>query len=189
MSKRGAKAVAVEIETGDMIVEMRIDDPTTSWSQFLYEIENGLAHPGKRTALVNKRELMGGFCRFHGTQVQEEAMRQFKALYERSLVGGAKAVDPSREVVDGGGINPHLTAMTGAAARARFGALRAHLTEPVFKCVEFVVMGDHGPTSYARWRYRERVPGGSLVGKGSVEMRAFADRIAVFLNLSNERVA
>lgn len=167
------------------IREVWIDAPLKTWAQILHEMDEGVPQAGRERAMVNRRTLMGGFCRFHGTQAQEEAMRQFKALYERSLVGGAKAVDPSREVVDGGGINPHLTAMTGAAARARFGALRAHLTEPVFKCVEFVVMGDHGPTSYARWRYRERVPGGSLVGKGSVEMRAFADRVAVFLGLQS----
>ena len=171
----------------DDIREVWIDAPLKTWAQILHEMDEGVPQAGREKAMVNRRTLMGGFCRFHGTTSQEEAMRQFKALYERSLVGGAKAVDPSREVVDGGGINPHLTALSGAAARARFGALRAHLTEPVFKCVEFVVMGDHGPTAYARWRYREKAPDGRTVGKGSVEMRAFAERVAVFLNLSNDR--
>jgi hypothetical protein len=106
---RHQKLKASVIETGPDIRETWVDAPLASWSQFLYELESGLPHAGRERAKVDRRTLMGGFCRFHGTEAQEKAAAKFKSIYERSQVGGAKAVDPEREPVDGGGINPKST--------------------------------------------------------------------------------
>lgn len=183
------KIRAATIETGPDIREVWVDSPQTAWAQYLYELDTGSPSAGRQQAMVDRRTLMGGACRFNCTPSQEEAAARFKAIYERSQVGGAKAVDPSREAVDGGGINPESVIEIGADARASYNRLFEALGRPKMRCLEFVVIGEHGPTAYARWRYRNNKPNARIVADGMVEMRGYLDEVAVLLKLSNRRAA
>lgn len=184
--KQQARAV---IETGPDIRETWVDSPQISWAQYLHELESGTPYAGRQRAMVDRRSIMGGFCRFHGNEAQEQAAARFKAIYERSQVGGAKAVDPSRENVDGGGINPESVIEIGADARRLYNMLFTALGRQTMQRLEFVVIGDKGPTAYARWRYRMAQPDGRTVGQGSVEMRDIVEQVAVLLKLQNRRAA
>lgn len=185
----GRKMKAALIETGPDIQERWVDSPQTSWAQYLHELETGTPNAGRQRAMVDRRTVLGGFCRFHGTQAQEEAAARFKAIFERSQVGGAKAVDPGREAVDGGGINPESVIEIGADARRLYNMLFNALGRQTMQRLEFVVIGDKGPTAYARWRYRVPQPDGRTVGQGSVEMRGIVEQVAVLLKLQNRRAA
>lgn len=184
----GRKMKAAVIEDGPDIREAWVDAPLASWSQFLHELEAGEPHAGRERAMVDRRTLMGGFCRFHGTQAQEQAAARFKAIYERSQVGGAKAVDPSREPVDGGGINPESVIEIGADARRAYNEMHLKFGRQFMLHIEFVVIGDHGPTAYARWALRSPKPDGREVGRVSVEFRRRMDDLATHMKLQG-RVA
>lgn len=175
------------IETGPDIREAWVPAPLQTWAGFLHQLETNAPNPGRERAMVDRRTLMGGFCRFHGTEAQEQAAARFKAIFERAQVGGAKAVDPSREPVDGGGINPESVIEIGADARRAYNQIHAKLGLQVMRCLEFVVIGDHGPTAYARWRHRNPRPDGRLVGQASVEMRGIVEDVAVLLKLQNRK--
>lgn len=177
------------IETGPDIQEVWMDSPNTSWAQYLHELESGLAHAGRERVRLDRRELMGGFCRFHGTEAQEKAAARFKVIHERSQVGGAKAVDPGKEPVDGGGINPESVIELGADARREYNRLFNAIGRQDMIRLEFVVIGDHGPTAYARWRYRNPRPNARVVGDGAVEMRRLVEEVAVLLRLQNRMAA
>jgi hypothetical protein len=184
MAKKQATAV---IETGPDIQEAWVDSPQTSWAQYLYELEQGTPYAGRQRAMVDRRSLMGGFCRFHGTEAQEQAASRFKSIYERAQLGGAKAVDPSRETVDGGGVNPESVIEIGADARTAYNRMFVALGRQTMERLEFVIVGDKGPTAYARWRYRMPQPDGRTVGQGSVEVRGIVEQVAVLLKLQNRR--
>lgn len=160
------------------IREEWVDNPHVTWSQFLHELEAGMPHAGRQRALVDRRVLMGGFCRFHGTEAQEKAAARFKSIYERSQVGGAKAVDPSKEPVDGGGINPESVIEMGSDARRAYNAMHLKFGRQFMMHVEFVVMGDHGPTTYARWASRNAPKNGALVGRYAADFRRMMDQLA-----------
>lgn len=167
------------IETGTMIEERPVDNPLRTWSQFLHEIEAGMPEPGRIRASVNLTTLMGGFCRFHGTEAQQKAAARFKALHERSQVGGARAVDPSLEPVDGGWTNPEAVFEIGADARRLYIEAQELLGSTDLRRVEYVLIGDHGPTAYARYRLRgTRHPGARDIARFQVEFRTIMDRLA-----------
>lgn len=185
---RHKQAQAV-IETGPDIRETWVDSPQTSWAQYLHELESGTPYAGRQRAIVDRRALMGGFCRFHGNEAQEQAAARFKSIHERSQLGGAKAVDPSRETVDGGGVNPESVIEIGADARRLYNMLFIALGRQTMQRLEFVIVGDKGPTAYARWRYRNPKPNERIVGNGAVEMRGIVEQVAVLLKLQNRRGA
>jgi hypothetical protein len=174
----------MKIDTGDVIVEARIPSPLTSWAQFLHEIEQGIPDPGLQKAQVNRTTLLGGFARFHGTESQNEAVARFKKLWEASQIGGARAIDPSVEPVDGGWLNPEATFDIGVDARIEYTELVEYLKRVDTQRLHFVVIGGWGPTSYAKWRYSVRVPNARHVQQGQVEVRRIADKVAKFLRLS-----
>ncbi len=174
----------MKIDTADMIVEQRVANPLTTWAQFLHELESGSPDPGLQRAHVNLTTLMGGFARFRGSESQNEACARFRKLWERSQIGGARAIDPSVESVDGGWVNPEATFDIGLDARMEYDALASHLDRVELARLHFVVIGEWGPTSYARWRYQQRNPDGRTIAKGQVEMRAIADKVAKFLRLA-----
>lgn len=176
-------------EDGPDIQEAWVSAPLQTWAGFLHQLDTNAPNPGRERAMVDRRSLMGGFCRFHGTEAQEQAAARFKAIFERSQVGGAKAVDPSRENVDGGGINPESVIEIGADARRLYNHIFAALGRQAMQRLEFVVVGDKGPTAYARWRYRMAQPDGRTVGQGSVEVRGILEEVAVLLKLQNRRAA
>lgn len=189
MTGRKRKNGAVAMEIGPDIQEQLVPAPLQTWAGFLHQLDTNAPNPGRERAMVDRRTLLGGFCRFHGTEAQEKAAAKFKVIFERAQVGGAKAVDPSREPVDGGGINPESVIEMGADARRMYNMLFQRLGKPTMMMLEFVVIGDHGPTAYARWRHRNPRPDGRLVGQASVEMRGILEEVAVLLKLQNRRAA
>lgn len=177
---KGAKAMKVgPIETGVLVEERRVDNPTTSWAQFLYELDHGQPYAGQNRVAVNLTTLMGGFARFRGTEAQQKAAGRFKSLYERSQLGGSKAVDPSIEAVDGGKNNPEAIFEIGADARRAYIEAQAFLGPVDFKHAEFVIIGENGPTAYARYRLRgERANNGQVTARYQVEFRRIMDRLS-----------
>jgi hypothetical protein len=159
------------------IVTKRLDNPLSSWSQFLWELDSGVRHAGKIEVLVNTRVLLGGFCRFHGTEAQQMACARFKSLYERAQLGGARAVDPSLEPVDGGWTNPEAVFESGASARKELIAVQDLLGPIDYARIEFVVIRERGPTPYAKWRGFGI--DGRACAKAKVEVRGIVDRLAV----------
>lgn len=178
-----------QTEIGPDIRGVWVEAPLKTWAQTLHELEAGIPQAGRERVALDRRTLMGGFCRFHGTEAQEKAAARFKAIYERSQVGGAKAVDPSREPVDGGGINPESVIEIGADARTAYNRLFNHFGRDDMRRLEFVIIGDHGPTAYARWRYRDRAPDGRAIGRASVELRGLVEAMAVRLGYQNLKCA
>jgi hypothetical protein len=181
---RGRKRQMGQIPIGDVIVEQRVKNPLTSWAQFLHEIEQGIQDPGLHKVQVNRTTLMGGFARFHGTEAQNEACARFKKLWEASQIGGARAIDPSVEPVDGGWCNPEAVFEVGADARKEYHRLVAYLDRMELRRLHFVVVGEWGPTSYAKWRFHSRNPSSKMIADGMVEVRRIADRVAKFLRLA-----
>lgn len=173
--------MSTAIKERPVIQEQWVDSPLTSWSQFLHDLERGIPHAGRERAMVDRRTLMGGFCRFHGTEAQEKAAARFKAICERAQVGGAKAVDPSKEPVDGGGINPESVIEIGADARRAYNAMHIKFGWQFMLHMEFVVMGDHGPTAYARWASRGAPKNGAIVGRYAADFRRMMEQVAVHL--------
>lgn len=178
MGRKGQAAMKHEPITD--IVERKVDNPLRTWSQFLHELDTGVRDAGQIPVAMNLRTLMGGFCRFHGTEAQQKAAARLKTLHERAQVGAARAVDPSREPVDGGWTNPEANFEIGADARKAY-IIAQELLGPVdFRRAEYVVIDEHGPTAYARWRLRgEREINGRQVGILQVEVRGIMDRLAV----------
>lgn len=175
----------MKIDVGDVIVEDRVPNPLTTWAQFLHEIEAGIVDPGLNKVPVNRTTLMGGFARFHGNEAQNRACAEFRRLWEASQIGGARAIDPSVEPVDGGWVNPEAVFEIGADARKQYQALSDYLNRVELRRLHFVVVGEWGPTSYARWRYSQRNPDGRTIAQGQVEVRRIADKVARFLKLSS----
>lgn len=166
----------------DDIRNERVDNPHTTYAQFLHELREGKPDAGAVFVPRNMRTLLGGFCRFYGNQAQNEAAARFKSLYERAQLGGARAVDPAIEPVDGGGINPEAIFETGADARRAYDAIVPNALNRVeLRRLEFVVIGEWGPTPYARWR------GFGIDGRGvsraKVEVRDIVDKLAVHWRL------
>lgn len=159
------------------IEERRVESPTTEYAQFRHEVTTGVRDPGMVRVQVNLRELMGGFCRFNGNEAQEKTASRFKALYESSQLGGAKAIDPSKEPVDGGGINPEAIFEIGADARRSYQAVATLLGRVDLRRLEFVIIGEKGPTPYAKWRGFGT--DGRACARAKVEVRAIVDKVAV----------
>jgi hypothetical protein len=104
-----------------VIVSELADNPLATWSQFLHEMDSGHANAGRIAVKRNLTTLCGGFALFHGDDAQRRAAARFRSLYEQAQIGGAKAVNPAIEHVDGGGINPEATFERGADARRAAG--------------------------------------------------------------------
>ncbi len=172
----------------DQIIEERlVDNPLTGFAQWRAEIsEHGAAYAGKIQVSVNAVSLVGGFVRFNGTQAENAACARYKGLWEASQVGGARAVDPGREPVDGGWLNPEAVFEIGADARKVYSALTQHLGRMDTNRLHFVVVGEWGPTPYAKHFYRLRVPNSQAVSRAKVEVRRIAARAAAFLKLTGE---
>lgn len=167
------------------IEERRVDNPLSTYAQFVAELTEGRPDPGIQRVQVNMRTLLGGFCKFRGNEAQDKAAARFKSIYERSQLGGAKAVDPGREPVDGGGVNPEATIENGADARRDYNRIIGTeripgvLDRVELRRIEYVIVGEWGPTSYARWRNHVRTPNGKHVSDGMVEVRRIMDKLAV----------
>lgn len=173
----------------NVIVNDMVPDPHMSDAEFIYQKDQARkraeargTQPNPNVGLVsvsrNMQTLMGGFCRFHGNRSQNQAAAKFRSLYESAQLGGGRACDPSVEPVDGGGVNPESVFERGADARKRLNEVRGILGEQVYRRVEFVIMGENGPTTYARWRFGMRSPDGRAIGRGQVEVRDYMDLLA-----------
>jgi hypothetical protein len=160
-----------------MIVEEFVDNPLLTFSEFLHQLDRPQSSSLRNRVQVNKNTILGGFCRFHGTEAQQMACARFKSLYERAQLGGARAVDPSLEPVDGGWTNPEAVFESGASARKELIAVQDLLGPVDYARIEFVVIRERGPTPYAKWRGFGI--DGRACAKAKVEVREIVDRLAV----------
>lgn len=172
-----------QVQTDPDIAVRRVDNPLSTFAQFKAELADGKPDPGIQRATVNLRSVMGGFGRFYGNEAEQRACARYRGLWDASQVGGGRAVDPSMEPVDGGWLNPEAVFEIGADARRLYGDLKAFLGLMDTKRLHFVVVGEWGPTPYAKWRYGVRQPDGRTVSRGKVEVRGIAARAAEFLDL------
>lgn len=167
------------METAELIETRIVDNPLTTYAQTIHEMDQGRKDAGVLRASVNLVTLMGGAARFRLNAAQGQAASRFRALYEQSQVGGGRAVDPSLEPVDGGWRNPEAVFEIGASARRAFIAAQSFLGPVDFKRCEFVIVGENGPTAYARFRLRGARPNnGQLTSRFQVEFRHIMDRLA-----------
>ena len=126
---------------------------------------------------------MGGFHRFYCSEAENHACARYRALWDASQVGGARAVAPSREPVDGGWLNPEAVFEVGADARKLITRIHEHLKTADTKRLQFVVISEWGPTPYAKHFYSLRYPDGKAVAKAKAEVRGIAAKLAAFLDL------
>lgn len=171
------------MENADEIVERIVENPHTTYAQFKADLEAGKQDAGVQRAAVNLTTLMGGFHRFYGNEAEQRACARYRALWDASQVGGARAVDPSREPVDGGWLNPEAVFENGADARKLYSRITEHLGRMDTNRLHFVVIGEWGPTAYAKHFYRMRQPDGKAVSRAKVEVRQIAANLATFLDL------
>lgn len=188
----GAKMSGKTAISDDDIVDRWHPDPMMTDAEFIHQRAlatektaiDGRARKnvGKVLAKTNLRTLMGGFCRFRGTEAQERAAARYRSLSEAATIGGAKAVDLSVEPVDGRGANREPMEI-GADARAALLAAQKMLGRHDLLRWEYVVIGDHFPTAYAlRWFHRCN---GRAVEDAKDEVRKIADRLAVHWKLQS----
>jgi len=161
-----------------------VDNPHSSYAQTLHDEERDVARPGKIIVPVNLRTTLGGFARFHGTQLQNEAVKRFRNVFEAAQIGGARACDPAVERVDGGGNRQDNASAIGADARAEYSAILRALGRVDLKRLEFVTIWENGPTAYARWRTGNPRPNSRIVSKATVEMRVIVLRLAKYFDLA-----
>jgi hypothetical protein len=174
----------MQIPVREIIQVRSFENPLTTEAQRLHETDSGKSRAGWITAPVNLCTLMGGFYRFHGTKAQQEAAAKFKRLHDQSQLGASRAMDPSIEFVDGGGGNPEASIIIGADARREMASVREYLGRVQYRCAEFVIVDENGPTAYARFRARgERAINGQVVGRMQVEMRRIMDRLVDYWRL------
>lgn len=179
------RGIFLAIDNDDAIERKLIDNPGTEYAQWRAELATGGDRAGKTEVARNMRTLMGGFYAFRGSEAEQRAATVLRNTWERAIVGGSRAVDPSVEPVDGGYRNPEAVFEQGVDARALKLRIEAHLGHSDTSRLSYVVMGDHGPTAYAKWRYGVmNRPDGRTVSAGAKEIIAIAARLAVFLDLT-----
>lgn len=171
------------------IEDRRIDNPLTTYAQTIHELDAGQSDAGTRRALVNMRTLVGGAHRFFGPpgaagrEMRLEACRIYKSTYEASQIGGARAVDPSYEPVDGGWLNPHAAFERGADARIRWRAITDAMDRVEMHRLRYVIVDERGPTAYARHVLALARPNASQIARATVDFRRIVDKLAKSLGL------
>ena len=168
------------------IVARRVDNPHTTYAQFVADVAAGKRDAGKQWVAVNLRTVMGGFFRFNGNEAECRACAAYRAAFDAAQLGGAQAVDPGREPVDGGGANPGMVQIAGSDARRKLAMMDAHLGVADVKKLRFVVIGERGPTPYAKHFYGDRSPDGRSVSRAKVEVRRIAAKLSAFINLRTQ---
>ncbi len=167
----------------DLRVE-EVDNPLTTYAQTVYDEERGVARPGKINVVVNQRTTLGGFVNFRGTPLQNQTVKRFKAIFEAAQIGGARACDPAREPVDGGGVRQEAVTAFGADARRQYGEVRKFLGPLDTARLEYVVIGEWGPTAYAKWRSGAKKANSRQISAYTLELRVIVLRLAKFWNLA-----
>lgn len=168
----------------------RVENPHTTYAQFVADLEAGKHDAGVQLAPVNMTTLVGGAHRFfgppgsQGREMRLEACRVFRSTYEASQVGGAKAVDPSNEPVDGGWLNPHAAFERGVDARRKWDGITDAMTRMEMNRLHFVIIGEWGPTSYARHTLGIRKADSKHIAAAKTEFRWIVDKLARALDLA-----
>lgn len=178
-----------KLEDMEVIETKRVDSPDMGYAQYMAELATvGPARAGKIDVRVNMRSVMGGFAKFDGTEAQQQAASRFRSLWDRGQVGGARAVDTSRETVDGGYLNPEGNIISGEDARREYRRITTGLGTVDTERFEQVVNWDLSPTAYAKWRYEATSkPNERRIGNGITEIRGIADRVAEMMKLQSRR--
>lgn len=185
----GATGTISTTETEPPMIDLnhRLDGrPLTTYAQFKADLDAGKPDAGVLRAAVNLTTLMGGAARFNLNEAQGRAASRFRSVYEQAQLGGGRAIDPSVEAVDGGNRNPEAVFEIGSDARRELIAVQRVLGPVDFRHAEYVIIGEHGPTAYARFRLRgERPNNGRLTSRFAVEFRSIMDRLAVHWRLQS----
>jgi hypothetical protein len=180
----------MDMHDADLIEERRIDNPLTTYAQFRHEIETASPYAGTLKAEVNMTSLVGGAHRFFGhpradaREMRIRACQEFRSTYEQSQIGGAKAVDPTQEPVDGGGANPDAAFERGADARRKWDGIVSALSRIEMRKLHFVIIGEWGPTAYAKHFCGVRKANAQQISRGQVEFRGIVDKLAGHLQLA-----
>ena len=154
-----------------------VDNPHTTYAQWVHEATDGRPDAGKTMVTRDKRTRMGAFHQYHGTEAEERVAEQFKSLSERSQVGGSRAVDTTKEPVDGGWLNPEMAFISGEQARRQMSAARTYLGASDFAIFEAVCVKAWGPTRLASWVEKARSPNTRRIGKTADRVRGIARRL------------
>lgn len=123
------------------IVEIQmLPDPSMTDAEYFHQRRTKPGpFVGKAPVAVNLIELVGGFARFEDrTEAQMAAAARYRLLWERSQIGGARAVDISAIRVDKSGPPEDIAFMIGEDARREYraavqclGMIRSALVESV----------------------------------------------------------
>lgn len=154
-----------------------VDNPHTTYAQWVHEATEGRPDAGKTMVLRDKRTRMGAFHQYHATEAEERVAEQFKGLAERSKVGGSRAIDTTIEPVDGGWLNPELAFISGEEARRKMSAARTYLGDRDFAIFEAVCVKAWGPTRLAINVEKQPRPSARQIGKAKERVRGIARRL------------
>lgn len=179
----------MDMQDTDLIEQRRIDNPLSTYAQFRADVAAGKHDAGYQRAEVNMTSLVGGAHRFFGhpkadgREMRLKACQEFRSTYEQSQVGAARAVDPSVEPVDGGWADPNAAFERGVDARVKWSGIVDALTRIELKKLHFVIVGEWGPTPYAKFVYSVRKANAQQISKGIVDFRGIVDKLAGHLRL------
>jgi hypothetical protein len=174
--------------------ERRVDNPLVTYAQFVHELQTASPYAGVVRAQVNLVSLVGGAHRFfghpkaEGREARLKACETFRTLYETGQIGGARAVDPSVEPVDGGWANPDASFERGVESRIKWDRIASHMSRVEMRKLQFVIIGEWGPTAYARWTLNVRRANSQQISKATVEFRHIVDKLAAHLHLQDKRI-
>lgn len=178
----------------DEVEERRVDNPLSTYAQFVHELQSASPYAGVVKAQVNLVTLVGGAHRFFGhpkadgREARMMACQTFRTVYEASQIGGARAVDPSVEPVDGGWANPDASFERGVDYRIQWDRIASHMSRVEMRKLQFVIVGEWGPTAYARWTLNVRKANSQQISKATVEFRRIVDKLASHLKLQDKRI-
>lgn len=172
---------------GDIIEDRSVDNPLLTDAEHLHQLRRVKSEALKVTVPVNLSTIMGGLAKFRkdATEAQQQAAIRFKAMYERAQLGGARAVDPSLEPVDGGWINPEAVFESGADARREWQRVRSLLGYHDFRLVEMVVIGEVGISKFTRSLFAGKTINGRMTRHAQSLVLRILDTLAVHWKLQS----
>lgn len=120
LKRAGAKRVA---ELAKSTQSRMVQDPSMTDAEFWYRKSLKPNNPrvGLIKADINLKEFIGGFWRYRDrTEAQTMAAARFKGLYESSQLGGPRAADYERPIVDTSFSSTTLNLERGEMSRRKY---------------------------------------------------------------------
>lgn len=167
-----------------VIAHRLVRDPYMSDAEFFEQrrVKSG-PNVGKVVVAMNLVEMIGGLARIEDrTELQEEAARKFRLIYERAQIGGSKAIDYAAVKVDTSGPSAAAVRDIGGDARAQYSAAVQHLGVIRSSLVEKVVVHDMSISAVAG-------RSGQQMKLAKNMLMASLDALAVHFRLASKRAA